>query len=65
MCDRDSHLAGRYGKANLATLGVWESVEDKIRRAENPLVAVKMVAHGDLPFALCSGRMLQPTKVSR
>jgi|SRR5690349_378561 molybdate transport system substrate-binding protein len=28
------------------------SVEDKIVRAENPLLAVKMVARGDAPFAI-------------
>lgn len=52
MCDPDSHPAGRYGKASLVTLGVWQSVENKIARAENPLLAVKMVARGDVPFAI-------------
>jgi molybdate transport system substrate-binding protein len=52
MCDPDSHPAGRYGKASLVALGVWQSVEKKIARAENPLLAVKMVAHGDVPFAI-------------
>jgi molybdate transport system substrate-binding protein len=50
MCDPDSHPAGRYGKASLVNLGLWQSVEKKIARAENPLVAVKMVARGDVPF---------------
>jgi molybdate transport system substrate-binding protein len=52
MCDPDSHPAGRYGKASLVALGVWPSVETKIARAENPLLAVKMVARGDAPFAI-------------
>ena len=52
MCDPDSHPAGRYGKASLVNLGLWQSVEKKIARAENPLVAVKMVARGDVPFAI-------------
>jgi molybdate transport system substrate-binding protein len=52
MCDPDSHPAGRYGKASLVNLGVWQSIENKIARAENPLLAVKMVAHGDVPFAI-------------
>jgi molybdate transport system substrate-binding protein len=52
MCDPDSHPAGRYGKASLVALGVWQSVENKIARAENPLLAVKMVARGDVPFAI-------------
>ena len=61
MCDPDSHPAGRYGKASLVNLGVWQSVENKIARVENPLLAVKMVARGDVPFAIvfttgCRGR---------
>jgi molybdate transport system substrate-binding protein len=52
MCDPDSHPAGRYGKASLINLGVWQDVETKIARTENPLLAVKMVARGDAPFAI-------------
>jgi len=51
MCDPESHPAGRYGKGSLANLGVWH-VENKIARAENPLLVVKMVARGDVPFAI-------------
>jgi molybdate transport system substrate-binding protein len=66
MCDPDSHPAGRYGKASLVTLGVWQTVENKIARAENPLLAVKMVARGDVPFAIVFGnRWRQLTKESR
>jgi len=52
MCDPDSHPAGRYAKASLVALGMWPSVETKIARADNPLLAVKMVARGDVPFAI-------------
>jgi molybdate transport system substrate-binding protein len=52
MCDPDSHPAGRYGKASLIKLGVWQSIEKKVARVENPLLAVKMVAHGDAPMAI-------------
>jgi len=52
MCDPDSHPAGRYGKASLVNLGLWQSIESKIARAENPLLAVKMVARGDAPVAI-------------
>jgi molybdate transport system substrate-binding protein len=52
MCDPDSHPAGRMAKASLTTLGLWDSVEKKVARAENPLLAVKMVAHGDAPYAV-------------
>jgi molybdate transport system substrate-binding protein len=52
MCDPDSHPAGRDGKASLVKLGVWQSVENKVARVDNPLVAVKMVARGDAPMAV-------------
>jgi len=52
MCDLDSHPAGRMAKASLTSLGIWDSVATKTARAENPLLAVKMVARGDAPFAV-------------
>ena len=51
MCDPDSHPAGRMAKASLTKLGVWDSLAPKVARAENPLLAVKMVARGDVPYA--------------
>jgi len=52
MCDPDSHPAGRMAKASLTALGLWNSVAPKVARAENPLLAVKMVARGDAPYAV-------------
>jgi molybdate transport system substrate-binding protein len=52
MCDPDSHPAGRMAKASLTALGLWDSVIPKVARAENPLLAVKMVARGDAPYAI-------------
>ena len=52
MCDPDSHPAGRMAKASLTKLGVWGSLAPKVARAENPLLAVKMVARGDVPYAV-------------
>jgi molybdate transport system substrate-binding protein len=52
MCDPDSHPAGRMARASLTALGLWDSVEKNIARAENPLLAVKMVARGDAPYAV-------------
>jgi molybdate transport system substrate-binding protein len=52
MCDPDSHPAGRMAKASLTALGLWDSVEKHVARAENPLLAVKMVARGDAPYAV-------------
>lgn len=51
MCDPDSHPAGRMAKASLTELGLWDAVAQKVARAENPLLAVKMVARGDAPYA--------------
>jgi molybdate transport system substrate-binding protein len=52
MCDPDSHPAGRMAKASLTSLGIWDFVAAKVARAENPLLAVKMVARGDVPYAV-------------
>jgi molybdate transport system substrate-binding protein len=52
MCDPESHPVGRYAKASLTAFGVWDGVKKKIASAENPLLAVKMVARGDVPLAI-------------
>lgn len=52
MCDPESHPAGRIAKASLTKLGAWDSLAPKLARAENPLLAVKMVARGDVPYAV-------------
>jgi molybdate transport system substrate-binding protein len=52
MCDPDSHPAGRMAKASLSSLGLWNAVARKVASAENPLLAVKMVARGDAPHAV-------------
>ena len=52
MCDPDSHPAGRMAKASLTSLGAWDALAPKVARAENPLLAVKMVARGEAPYAI-------------
>jgi molybdate transport system substrate-binding protein len=52
MCDPDSHPAGRMAKASLQSLELWGDIAPKVARAENPLLAVKMVARGDVPYAV-------------
>lgn len=52
MCDPDGHPAGRMAKASLTQLDLWEALAPKVARAENPLLAVKMVARGDVPYAV-------------
>lgn len=51
MCDPDSHPAGRMAKASMTTLGLWGAVAKRVASAENPMLAVKMVARGDVPYA--------------
>lgn len=46
MADPDSVPAGRYGRAALASLGVWPSVRPKIVRAENVRAALAFVERG-------------------
>lgn len=52
MCNPADHPAGRYGKASLESLGLWESVAGKIAIVDNPQVAVAMVARGEAPAAV-------------
>ncbi|MBS0521908.1 MAG: molybdate ABC transporter substrate-binding protein [Proteobacteria bacterium] len=52
MCNPADHPAGRYGKASLEALGLWDAVSGKIAIARDPQAAVVMVAHGDAPAAL-------------
>jgi len=52
MCDPDSHPAGRMAKASFTSLGLWDTIAPKVARAENPLLAVRMVARGDAPYAV-------------
>lgn len=48
----DSVPAGRYGKAALESLGVWDSVADRIAPAENVRAALAFVALGEAPFGV-------------
>lgn len=47
MADPDSVPAGRYGKAALTALGIWDSVQGDIVRAENVRAALRFVHTGD------------------
>ena len=44
--------AGKYAKAALTALGVWDSVADKIVPAENVRVALAYVARGEAPLGI-------------
>ena len=52
LADPTSVPAGKYGKAALMALGVWDSVASKIAPAENVRVALQYVAHGEAPFGI-------------
>lgn len=44
--------AGVYGKAALTSLGVWDSVQDKLAQAENVRAALALVARGEAPLGI-------------
>jgi molybdate transport system substrate-binding protein len=52
MADTSSVPAGKYGKAALEKLGVWESVKDKIAQAENVRAALALVSRGEVPLGI-------------
>lgn len=52
MADPDSVPAGKYGKAALTTLGVWNAVSAKVARAENVRAALALVERGEVPLGV-------------
>lgn len=52
MADPDSVPAGKYGKAALQKLGVWNSVEPVILRAENVRAALLFVSRHEAPLGI-------------
>ena len=50
--DPDSVPVGKYAKAALIKLGVWEQVESRLVRAEDVRSALAFVARGDAPFGI-------------
>lgn len=52
VCDVKAVPAGKYAKAALETLGVWDKVEAKIAQAENVRAALKLVATGEAPAGI-------------
>jgi len=48
----DSVPAGRYAKAALEKLGVWQSVEAKVAGAENVRAALLLVSRGEAPYGI-------------
>jgi len=52
MGDPDHVPAGIYGKAALVALGVWQSVESRVARADNVRAALALVARGEAPLGI-------------
>lgn len=44
--------AGKYAKASLSALGVWDSVSGKLAQAENVRTALQYVARGESPLGI-------------
>lgn len=52
MANTDSVPAGKYGKAALTKLGVWDAVKDKVAQAENVRAALLLVSRGEAPLGI-------------
>ncbi|HEV8015224.1 MAG TPA: molybdate ABC transporter substrate-binding protein [Stellaceae bacterium] len=52
MADPDAVPAGKYGKAALQKLGVWDAVEGKVARAEDVRAALLFVSRKEAPFGI-------------
>ena len=65
MADPASVPAGKYGKAALTLLGIWDKVAPKVVQAENVRVALEYVARGEAPFGIvyATDAKVAPVKV--
>jgi molybdate transport system substrate-binding protein len=52
MADVKTVPAGKYGKAALEKLGVWDSVSNKLAQAENVRAALALVGRGEAPLGI-------------
>ena len=52
MADTDSVPAGKYGKAALEVLGVWDAVAPHVVRADNVRAALALVERGAAPLGI-------------
>lgn len=48
----DAVPAGRYGKASLVSLGVWDQVKHKLAQAENVRAALRLVSRAEAPLGI-------------
>ncbi|WP_298964252.1 molybdate ABC transporter substrate-binding protein [uncultured Roseibium sp.] len=52
IADPETVPAGRYGKAALQALGLWDTVSSQLAPMDNVRVVLAAVARGDVPFGL-------------
>ncbi len=52
MADPDAVPAGKYGKAALTTLGVWDAVASRVASAEDVRAALRFVERGEAPYGI-------------
>jgi molybdate transport system substrate-binding protein len=50
--DPDSVPVGKYARAALTSLGVWQDIESRLVRAENVRAALAFVARGEVPLGI-------------
>jgi molybdate transport system substrate-binding protein len=55
MASADTVPAGKYGKAALTYLGVWDAVSPRVAQAENVRAALALVAKGEAPLGIVYG----------
>ena len=55
MANVDAVPAGRYGKAALTSLGVWDAVAPRVAQAENVRAALALTAKGEAPLGIVYG----------
>jgi molybdate transport system substrate-binding protein len=55
MASVDSVPAGKYGKAALTSLGVWDQVAPRVAQAENVRAALAFVARKEAPLGIVYG----------
>lgn len=52
MANPDAVPAGKYGKAALEKMGVWDSVSRQVARADNVRAALVLVSRGEAPLGI-------------
>lgn len=65
MADTEAVPAGRYGKAALVSLGVWNQVAPKVVRADNVRAAMALVERGAAPLGIVYSTDARASKAVR